>query len=188
MALSVPVYDSLLKSKLQAQSFNGHSFNGAKLGEFTLAVAIGVVNTSLTVTGIINTPVNIGSSTGVGITFSDVSISAQIRSECIAAFGQEGPVLAQFTDAIAQATKEHFALADLSSDANGDAEFPDFSGVKSAMASAIQAAAPTFVGTFWPAFCTAIANGICDEIANNGAGTLAGATGDGTGSGNVTIS
>lgn len=188
MALSVAGYNALLIGKLQAQSFNGHFFNGTLLPVFTLAVATGVVTTSLTATGVIASPDKVGASTGVGISFGDAPISAQIKSECIAAFGQEGPVLQQFTDAIAQATVEHFATADLASDTNGDAAFPAFSGLKAPMAAAIQAAAPTFSGTFWPAFCVAIANGICDEIANNGAGTLAGAVGDGVGAGIVTIS
>ena len=188
MALSVGGYDTLLKSKLQAQSFNGHFFNGALLPVFTLAVATGVVTTSLTATGIIASPDKIGISSGTGISFGSAPISAQIKSECIAAFGQEGPVLQQFTDAIAQATQEHFALASLTSDTNGAATFSSFSGLKAPMAAAIQAAAPSFVGTFWPAFCTAIANGICDEISSNGTGTLSGAVGDGVGAGVVIIS
>jgi hypothetical protein len=188
MALSVAGYDALLKSKLQAQSFNGHFFNGTLLPVFTLAVATGVVTVSLTATGTISSPAAVGASTGTGMDFGDGPISAQIKAECIAAFGQEGPVLQQFTDAIGQATVEHFALASLTSDTNGAAEFPVFSGLKAPMAAAIQAAAPTFTGTFWPAFCVAIANGICDEIANNGVGTLSGATGSGTGAGIVTIS
>lgn len=189
MGLSISGYDSLLKSKLQAQSYNGHFFNGAKLPEFTLAVATGVINTSLGLTGQINSPANIGSSSGVGITISDFNISNQIKIECVAAFGQEGPVLQQFTDAVGEATQEHFALAALTSDTNGSAIFPAFLGVKSAMATAIENAAPTFAGTFWPDFCQAIANGICDEIGNNGTGTLSGATGTpGAGGGVVNIS
>jgi len=186
MALSVSGYNSLLLTKLQSQSFNGHFFNGARLPEFTLAVATGVVNTALTVTGQVTSPSNIGMSSGVGITVSDAAIAAQIRSECIAAFGQEGPVLQQFCQAIGEATAEHFANATLSSDTNGPATFALFATVNNAMASAIQSAA-SFNGTFWPAFCTAIANGICDNSAN-GTGTLSGASGDGVGPGIVIIS
>lgn len=187
MALSISGYAGLLLAKLQAQSYNGHSFNGPRLSEFCTAVATGVVSISTGLTGSIAGPAKIGASAGVGITCDPSNIASIIKAQAVAAFGQEGPVLQQFCNAVGEATQEHFAGADLASDANGAAQFPSFSGASGAMASAIESAAG-FTGVFWPDFALAIATGICQEIGSGGVGTLSGASGDGTGSGVVTIS
>lgn len=186
--LSIPVYAALIQTKLQAKSYMGHFFNGSMLPVFTLAVATGVVNTALTLTGTIASKSNIGTSSGVGIMFSDANVSSNIRTAAISLFGSEGAALKDFCDALGDATKTHFAIATLASDTNGSAMFSSFSGAINAMTSAIIAAAPSFTGPQWPNFARAIATGICQEIGSNGTGTLSGAAGTGTGSGVVTIS
>ena len=95
--------------------------------------------------------------------------------------------LQQFCQAIGEATQEHFALATLSSDTNGTAQFTSFLGAITSMKGLIVAAAPVFVGSKWPDFAEAIAFGICTEIGNNGIGSLSGAVTPGSGSGVVTI-
>lgn len=188
MGLSIPTYASLIQSNLNAKSYQGHNFNGSQLPTFALAVATGVITTSLSLKGIINSPSGTGSSSGVGITFSGTNISADIRTAAIGLFGQEGPALKDFCDAIGNATQTHFAQAALSSDTNGTAKFPAFSGAITTMATAIQNAAPAFVGSQWPNFALAIATGICQEIGSNGTGSLSGALGSGAGGGVVNIS
>lgn len=189
MALSPDVYAATLLAKLKAQSYNGHAFNGAMMPDFCKAVGVGVVTTTITVTGVIAGPANSGSSSGVGISgFSATAIAGLIQSTAKALFGSEGPALYQFCKAVGDATVEHFALATLSSDANGSAQFPSFAGKIAPMASAIQAAAPHFKGALWPAFTTAIATGICTTVAGSGMGSLSGAAGPTPGGGSVVVS
>lgn len=187
MSLSIPTYTSLIVTTLQSKSYQGHNFNGSMLPTFALAVATGVITTTLTLTGIIASPTGSGSSTGNGIFFSGTNISADIRAEATALFGQEGPALKDFCDALGQATQTHFTQAFLTSDSDGPATFPSFLGAISAMSLAIQNAAPSFQGSQWPNFALAIATGICQEIGSNGTGTLSGAGGSGSGTGVVTI-
>lgn len=186
--LSIPAYTALIVSDLQSKSYMGHFFNGSMLPVFAMAVATGVVNTSITLTGAISGGTNIGTSSGVGIMFSGSNVSQGIRTAAVALFGGEGAALKDFCDALGDATQTHFLAATLASDTNGTAHFPSFSGAISSMTAAIIAAAPSFNGSQWPNFAKAIATGICQEIGSNGTGTLSGATGTGTGSGVVTIS
>ncbi|NDC22542.1 MAG: hypothetical protein EBZ49_00205 [Proteobacteria bacterium] len=189
MALSPDIYSATLLSKLKAQSYNGHAFNGAMMPDFCKAVGVGVVTTTLTVKGVIGGPAGAGNASGVGITgFSASAIAALIQSTAKALFGSEGPCLYQFCKAVGDATVEHFALATLTSDANGTAKFPSFAGKISPMASAIQAAAPHFKGALWPAFTTAIATGICTIVGGSGKGSLSGASGPSPGGGSVVVS
>ena len=185
--LNIQAYTALILADIEAKSYQGHNYNGIMLPVFALAVATGVVTTSLTLIGTISAPALIGPSTGVGIVFSGANVSAIIRTTAIGLFGQEGPALKDFCDALGLATQTHFALASLASDTNGSAIFPSFSAAVAVMAAAITAAAPTFVGIQWPNFAMAIATGICQEIGANGMGVLSGAAGTGTGTGIVTI-
>ena len=186
--LNIATYSALLQAKIQSKSYNGFHYNGVMLPVFTLAVATGVINTALTLKGVVITPVLLGPSTGIGINFSDSNISQTIRTTAKSLFGSEGAALKDFCDAIGEATKIHFLTTTLSSDTNGPAKFPAFSGAVNLMTLAIIAAAPQFMGSQWPNFARAIATGICQEIGSNGAGTLAGATGLGVGTGIVNIS
>ncbi len=186
MALSIPGLANLLQTKLQAQQYNGHFFNGSQLGPFCLAVATGVVTTSLATTGLIASPSAVGASSGVGIFFSGSGIASVIKSTAIPLFGQEGPALQQFCNAIGEAVEEHFQTANLSSDTNGSATFSAFTGKINAMASLITSSAP-FTGVHWPNFTLAIATGICTEIGTNGTASLSGAAAPGAGGGIVTI-
>lgn len=186
--LSIPVYAALIQSNIQAKSYMGHNYNGSMLPVFATAVATGVINTSIALTGIISSGTNVGSSTGVGIMFSGTNVASDIKTAAVSLFGSEGPALKDFCDAMGAATQTHFAIADLASDTNGTSLFPSFSGAISTMTAAIVAAAPQFVGSQWPNFAKAIATGICQEIGANGTGTLSGAVGTGTGGGVVTIS
>jgi len=186
MALSIPGLAGLLQTKLQAQQFNGHFFNGTMLAPFCLAVATGVVTISQGITGIIASPSLVGSSSGTGIFFSGSGIASVIKSTAIPLFGQEGPCLQQFCTAVGEAVEEHFQQADLSSDTNGSANFPAFSGNILAMSALIESSAP-FTGIHWPNFALAIATGVCQEIGSNGISTLSGAATPGTGAGTVTI-
>jgi len=187
MSLSIPTYAALIQSNLNSKSYMGHHFNGTMLPVFALAIATGVINISVTLTGLISGGTNIGTSTGTGIFFSDSNVSSDIRTAAISLFGREGPALKDFCDAIGAATQTHFTAANLSSNTNGTAHFPSFSGAINSMTAAIVAAAPQFTGSQWPHFARAIATGICQEIGSNGTGTLTGASGPGTGSGVVTI-
>lgn len=186
--LSIPALKGLIQSNLMAKSYNGHSFNGSELPTFALAIATGVVNTALTLTGQVTSPALIGVSTGTGIIFSGSGVGSGIRTAAIGFFGQEGPVLADVCDAIGNAVQAHFATASLLSNTNGPAIFTSFSGATNAMAGAIQAAAPNFIGSQWPNFAKAIATGVCQEIGSNGTGVLSGAAAPGAGSGVVIIS
>lgn len=186
MALSIPGLAGLLQTKLQAQQYNGHNFNGTMLAPFCLAVATGVVTISQATTGIIASPALVGLSSGTGIFFSGSGIADVIKSTAIPLFGQEGPALQQFCTAIGEAVEEHFSQASLTSDTNGSATFPDFSGKITAMAGLITSSAP-FVGIHWPNFALAIATGVCQEIGSNGTGSLSGAAAPGAGGGTVTI-
>lgn len=186
MALSISGLAGLLQTKLQAQQYNGHSFNGTMLGPFCLAVATGVVTISQATTGIIASPSLVGASSGTGIFFSGSGVASIIKSTAIPLFGQEGPALQQFCTAIGEAVEEHFQQASLSSDTNGSANFPAFTGQISAMAGLITSSAP-FTGVHWPNFALAIATGVCQEIGANGTGSLSGAAAPGAGGGTVTI-
>lgn len=186
--LSIPVYAALIQSDIQAKSYMGHNYNGSMLPIFTTAVATGVINTAITLTGTIAGGSNVGSSSGVGIIISAANVSSYIRTAAIALFGSEGAALKDFCDAMGAATQTHFAVAALASDTNGTAQFPSFSGAINMMTAAIIAAAPQFTGSQWPNFAKAIATGICQETGTNGTGTLSGAAGTGTGGGVVTIS
>lgn len=185
--LNIGAYSALLEAKIKSKSYNGFYYNGSMLPIFTLAVATGVVNTSLSLKGIISAPLLVGPSTGIVINFSDSNISQTIRTTAISLFNSEGAALKDFCDAIGDATKTHFLLTSLTSDTNGSAKFPAFSGAINQMTAAIIAAAPQFKGSQWPNFARAIATGICQEIGSNGSGTLIGASGTGTGSGIVNI-
>jgi hypothetical protein len=187
--LNINTYSDLLKTNIEQKSYKGHFYNGPMLPDFTLAVATGVVNTAVTLTGLVTIKVNIGVSAGVGILFSGTTISDTTRMTAIQLFnGNEGGALKDFCDAIGAATATHFTNAVLVSDTNGAALFPTFLGATNVMADAIVKAAPNFKGSQWPNFAKAIATGICQTIGTNGTGILLGAVGTGTGTGIVLIS
>jgi len=184
MALSTTGYADLLFSKLSKRYPNGY-----KLREFCDAVGFGVVTETLSLTGIIASPSNTPSSTGVGIlTFSAEVIAGLIEDKCFELWKSKGPELHWFCRAIGDTTVEHFALANLASDTNGTSKFPSFSGAISPMANLIEGY-PEWAGrSFWIRMCTAIAYGICTEVAANGTSTLSGASIPPPGSGVVVIS
>ncbi len=185
MALSIPAFSSALKAEFQSK-FSG----GSQLTKFTDAIATGIVNTTVGLTGQIGIPAKSGSSSGVGI-LSLVSgdMADDIVSTASASFGQVGGSMQDVADAIADIVVAQFsANIDLSSDANGACTFASFSGAISSMASAIENAESSFTGPHWGNFTTAVATGVCNEVSLNGAGTLSGASGGSTGSGVVTIS
>lgn len=184
MALSESVYSNLLYTKLHAQWPNGYY-----LKEFCDAVGHGVVGQTILQTGQIAGPVNLGPSSGVGIvTISATNIANIIYTTCEYLWGSKGPALYSFCLAIGETTVEHFATANLSSDANGTSHFPSFAGAINAMANKIEEY-PHWAGrSYWIRMCTAIATGVCSEVAANGTGTLSGASAPPPGSGVVAIS
>jgi hypothetical protein len=184
MSLSTTGYADLLYSKLHVKYPNGY-----KLREFCDAVGFGVVTETVSLTGIILSPSESPSSSGVGIvSFSATNIATLIDNKCFDLWKSRGPELYTFCLAIGETTVEHFALANLTSDTNGTATFPAFSGAIGAMANLIEEF-PEWAGrSFWIRMCTAIAYGICTEVAANGTGTLTGATLPPPGGGVVAIS
>lgn len=182
MTLSITIYATLIKSNIQSAL---GSSGGGSLDAFCTAVATGVVNTAIGLTGQIAAPAGTGASTGTGITLSGSGVASGIIAAKPGSW-PGGSQLSPIATAIGNATATHFGSAILTSDANGTAAFASFLGAISSMASAIQAAA-SFSGGEWANFCTALATGICNEIGNNGSGTLSGAAGPGAGSGVVTI-
>lgn len=184
MALSIASFSSALETEIKTKVAGGSS-----LSVFTNAVATGVINTTIGLTGQITTPAGVGTSSGTGITgLTGSSISGDIVSTGSSLFGQAGVSLADMGDAIGAVVVAQFsANVDLTSNANGDCTFASFLVAITSMTSAIQAAAGGFSGPQWGNFATAIATGICNDIGNNGVGSLSGAGGGGPGSGVVTI-
>lgn len=177
MALSESVYARLLEQKIRALKFRGRAVGGYYLAELCDAIGYGVVTETKALTGIIGSPSNTPSSSGVGIlTISATNIADIIYTTCGMLWGTKGPLLYPICLAIGETTVEHFALANLSSDTNGTAHFPSFGGAISPMAGLIEGH-PRWAGRpYWIKMCTAIATGVCSEVAANGTGTLTGAT------------
>ena len=183
MALSESVYSNILYGKLTKYH------RGYLLKEFCDAVGHGVVGQTILQTGQIASPVNNPVSSGVGIvTISATNIADIIYATCQALWGSRGPALYDFCLAIGQTTVEHYAVASLTSDANGTSQYPSFAGAISPMANLIEGY-PRWAGRpYWIRMCTAIATGICSETAANGTSTLSGASIPPPGSGVVVIS
>jgi hypothetical protein len=184
MSLNETVYANLLYSKLQPRYPRGY-----KLKEFCDAVGHGVVTETLALTGIIASPSNTPFSSGVGIvSFSAEVIASLIEQKCFELWGSKGPELHRFCLAIGETTVEHFAIANLTSDTNGTAHYPAFTGGISPMANLIEAY-PSWAGRpMWIRMCTAIAYGVCTEVAANATSTLSGASLPPPGGGVVVIS
>lgn len=185
MTLSISVFSSALQTEFQTK-YTG----GPDLIKFSDAVATGIVNTSIGLTGQITIPVGVGVSTGVGIlSLSSPSITSSIVSTATASFGQAGVSLQDTADAIGNVLVAQFSTnIVLTSDANGACTFTSFAAAITSMASAIQAAESSFTGLQWGNFCTAIATGICTNVGSSGTGILAGAVPPPNGTGVVTIS
>lgn len=190
MSLSASVYSALLEFKIRELRFRNRNVGGRYLSEFCRAVGTGVVTETKILTGQIVSPSQSGSSSGIGILTIDAGrIADRIRDKVLELWQRSrgGELLYPFCLAIGETTVEHFALAQLTSDANGTAHFPAFIPAIPTMAELIRQQ-PFWAGRpYWIHMCTAIATGICEEVANNGTGTLTGATNPPTGSGVVDI-
>lgn len=185
MALSISNMSAAIKSAIQtALGTSG----GPELTKLCDAIATGVVNTSIGLTGQIGSPSGIGTSSGTGITgITGSGIGSAIETKGLTFWSPLGVKFADIAEAIGDGVVADFANATLGSDANGTAAFTSFAGAKTSMATAIENAEATFTGSEWGDFCTAVADGICTDVDANGIGTLSGAPGGGPGTGVVTI-
>lgn len=162
--------------------FSGIGFIGSELNSFTSFVgngsALHVIGKTFTTmdTGAIP---GAGTGAGVGVTgISASNISDNIYSLAVQSFGQAGPKLRDFTDAMGRACVSALALATLIS-----VDTPVFAGVGTidvgsisvngaAWGSSIQTQGASFQGSQWPNFTTAIGTGMAMEVIAAGTGTL----------------
>jgi len=182
--------------------FTGIGFDGAQLSNFTSFVGNGSANhvigqSFMTMdTGVV---AGSGMGTGMGITgISSSNISDNIYSLCVQSFGQAGPKLRDFTDAIGRACVTALGQATLMS-----TDSPVFAGTGmidigsitvsgDAWGSSIETQGASFVGSQWPNFTKAIGQGQAMEVLAAGTGTLTitgtgspGSPGTGTGTGTI---
>lgn len=123
----------------------------------------------------------VGVGVGVGITgLSASTISDEIFSNCVSTFGQSGPKLKDFCDAMAQSCVAQMALATLTS-----THTPVFAGSGTVVNGSIGVVpalwgssiaglgtAAGFVGPQWSNWANAIGKGHANGVINTGAGTV----------------